>query len=304
MGRIRIKQGNSEIELEGDDAFIDRQLISFYARFGGEAIKPPPKLLDEQPDIGKEENEEQYVPSVAAYLMQHGGNKADGLSQLMLLAAFLEKCQNKSEFSAKDINNIADEAKLPKNIHPQYFSNAVKQGLLRCRPGAKYSRTLTADNFLAKKNTASTSSDSDTQTKPKARQKKQVVDGKVKAKTNAPSIKIEKFNASGSGNIPSLEAFFASKSPGKDTGERIAVIGYYLTKVLGHESFSEGQIDYAYRELELKGKPIFLRQIILNNKNQKAIFEEAADTKNWVLSRKGEILVDEKLPKPPTAKNG
>jgi len=300
MGRIRIKQGNSEIELEGDDAFIDRQLISFYARFSVEAVKTSPKLIDDQPDFGKETDEE-YIPSVAEYLLQKKGAETDGLSQLMLLANYLETYQKKSEFSAKNINDIADEAKLPKNIHAQYFSNAVKKGLLRNRSGGKYSRTLLAASCLTKKDIASANGSPITQSGSKARQKKQVIDGKVKAKTHVPSITLEKFDASGNKDRPSLEKFFASKNPGKDTGARIAVIGYYITKMLGQESFSEGQIDYAYRELELKGKPTFLRQIIVNNKNQKAIFEEAADRKNWVLSRKGEILVDEKLP---SAKNG
>jgi hypothetical protein len=70
------------------------------------------------------------------------------VSQLLIFAKYLEQYENLSDFTGKDINRVAKEAKLAKDIHPQYFTNAVKQGLLR-KQGQRYSLTLSAEETLA-----------------------------------------------------------------------------------------------------------------------------------------------------------
>jgi len=57
---------------------------------------------------------------------------------------------NKTQFGPHDINEVGTQAKLSKEIHPQYFVNAVKQGLLRSLGEGKYSLTLSAEDVLAK----------------------------------------------------------------------------------------------------------------------------------------------------------
>ena len=75
--------------------------------------------------------------------------KADGISQILIFGKYLEEYRNMSEFSQADINKVVKEAKLPKDIHGQYFTNAVKQGLLRSHGGGKYSLTLSAESVLS-----------------------------------------------------------------------------------------------------------------------------------------------------------
>lgn len=117
----------------------------------------------------------------------------------------------------------------------------------------------------------------------------------AKGPTKTKRIEPARFDIDKSGSTVSLEDFLKEKKP-KSTGDVIAVIGYYLTQLKGATTFSEGNIDYAYRTLQLKGRPKHLHQIIINNKNQKDLFEPAGEDGTWMLTRAGEIYVDEKLP--------
>ena len=130
-----------------------------------------------------------------------------------------------------------------------------------------------------------------TQSKP-AGSKANPAKGKAKSKT----ITVAKFDIHAGTDCPSLEDFFKEKNPGESAGDRIAVIGYYVTIHKKQPSFSEGHVEYAYRMLGLKGRPTHLRQIIINNKNQRDLFEEHEDGIARKLTRSGEIFVDEKLP--------
>ena len=117
----------------------------------------------------------------------------------------------------------------------------------------------------------------------------------AKGPTKTKRIEPARFDLHKSGSTVSLEDFLKEKKP-RSAGDVIAVIGYYLTQMKGASTFSEGNIDYAYRTLQLKGRPKHLHQIIINNKNQKDLFEPAGDDGTWMLTRAGEIYVDEKLP--------
>lgn len=120
-----------------------------------------------------------------------------------------------------------------------------------------------------------------------------------KGKAKAKSITVEKFDIHAGTDCPSLEDFFKEKNPGESAGDRIAVMAYYITIHKKQPSFSEGNVEHAYRMLNLKGRPTHLRQVIINNKNQRDLFEQHEDGVTWKLTRSGEIFVDEKLP--PTA---
>ena len=124
-------------------------------------------------------------------------------------------------------------------------------------------------------------------TKPKA---------KAVGQRNASKITPERFEIHGNGQIPSLENFMKEKNPGKKNGNIIAVIGYYITHLLGNEKFSEGQIEYAYKMLALP-RPNHLHQIMINEKNQTDNIESYKDQSDeWKLTRAGDIFVSEKLP--------
>jgi hypothetical protein len=122
------------------------------------------------------------------------------------------------------------------------------------------------------------------------------VKAKPRGKKGAPKVIPTRFDVHGGGDIPSLKDFFESKKPGAANGVRIAVIAYYITELLGNPSFSEGQIDYAYKMLKL-GRPGHLHQVMINNKNEKDLYEQSADDPaSWLLTRTGEIFVDDQLP--------
>lgn len=127
-------------------------------------------------------------------------------------------------------------------------------------------------------------------------------DKKARKKTatgKAPAIESEKFDYLKDGEILGLKDFFQSKSPGANanTGNIIATIGYYIQFVRKLPHFTEGNIDFAYRILELKGRPKFMRQIIINNKNTRDLFEPVDNINGaWKLTRAAEIFVDEQLP--------
>jgi hypothetical protein len=119
-----------------------------------------------------------------------------------------------------------------------------------------------------------------------------------KTKRSAPKVSAEKFDIHGGDNTPSLKAFFDEKKPGKANGNRIAVVGYYITEILGNSYFTEGQVEYAYKMLGLD-RPGHLHQIMINNKNEKDYYEEVQDGESgqWTMTRGGDIFVSDQLPR-------
>ena len=147
MGKIRIRHGEHEVELDGSDEFIKAQLADFYSRIKDAATRPTASQIKQEileptpkPAGGKE-------PTPAEFYRQKG--KEDGISQILILGKYLEEFRGMSEFSHDDVNKLSKEAKLPKDIHGQYFTNAVKQGLLRTHGHGKYSLTLSAESTLS-----------------------------------------------------------------------------------------------------------------------------------------------------------
>jgi hypothetical protein len=133
----------------------------------------------------------------------------------------------------------------------------------------------------------------DKKSKKKANKKDSKGSKPVKAKTIEP----EKFDYTKDGSIISLQEFWEQKKPGKGTGNIIAVVGYYIQKIRKKAEFTEGNVDFAYRVLNLKRRPKHLHQIFINNKNQKDLFEEIEGKEGtWKLTRGGEIFVEEQLP--------
>lgn len=147
MSRIRVRIGESEIELEGADEFIKKHLQAFYARLN-EPTAHVAKIKEQLLGPPKKVAHSGKTPTPAEYYKQKG--KTDGISQILVFGKYLEEYRNKTSFTRTDINAVAHEAKLAKDVHTQYFTNAVKQGLLR-KDGKDYSLTLTAEEYLAGK---------------------------------------------------------------------------------------------------------------------------------------------------------
>ncbi|HEB27727.1 MAG TPA: hypothetical protein ENI05_08115 [Porticoccus sp.] len=130
----------------------------------------------------------------------------------------------------------------------------------------------------------------------KAPAKKTTAKKASSGKKAAPKVSIERFDIHGKDDTPSLETFLEEKKPGTGNGNIIAVIGYYITELLGEKNFAEGQVEYAYKMLKLK-RPGHLRQIMINNKNERDLFEaNEEDSSQWRLTRTGEIYVSDLLP--------
>jgi hypothetical protein len=115
-------------------------------------------------------------------------------------------------------------------------------------------------------------------------------------KTPAKSIAIQEFDLYGSSDkkIPSLENVFKSKIP-ENTSDRILVIAYYINRILSNISFTEGQIEFAFKALQLPDRPGHLRQIVNNLKTNKVWFKDVVPGQ-WTLERLGELYVEDKLP--------
>lgn len=130
----------------------------------------------------------------------------------------------------------------------------------------------------------------------KSAPKKSPATKKASGKKGAPKVSMERFDIHGNDEIPSLSVFIEDKNPGTGNGNIIAVIGYYLTDILGNDNFTEGQIEYAYKMLKLK-RPAHLHQIMINEKNKRDLFEpDPEDSSIWTLTRTGEIYVSDLLP--------
>lgn len=120
----------------------------------------------------------------------------------------------------------------------------------------------------------------------------------VSRKTHTNSISPDEFDVYQNDYKESLESFFKRKKPGNGNPNRIVTIAYYITKINHQDYFTEGNIDYAYRILNLAGKPVHLKQIIINLKNERIWFQKTIDQRitGWKLTRQAEIYVEEKLP--------
>lgn len=138
MSKIRIRHGENEIELDGSDEFIKKHLEAFYNRFQAPTATLKEKIF--------ETSSRKVKLSPAEFYKAKG--KTDGVSQILIFGKYLEENRNISEFTPKEINGVVKEAKLAKNIHTQYFTNAVKQGLLRSLGNGKYTLTLSAEEAL------------------------------------------------------------------------------------------------------------------------------------------------------------
>ncbi|MFA5866765.1 MAG: hypothetical protein WC891_02200 [Actinomycetota bacterium] len=150
MSRVWLRYGDNEIEVEGTDAFVKTYIEEFHSRISkerGDVVKP--ELKESIYKASSTEKPKQKAPTPAEYFKTKG-SKADGISRVLIFGKYLEEFKAKSPFKQSDINDIAKEARLAKNIHAQYFTNAVQRGLLRAHGKGAYSLTLSADEYLSK----------------------------------------------------------------------------------------------------------------------------------------------------------
>ena len=144
--RIRLKIGENEIEVEGDEKFIEKHLQSFTSKYSflktGTAkegsTKLPAKVIAVKDKGGKDLSPAEFVRQKSP---------KGGTEQVIVLAKYLEDHESSSEFSVKDINRVARVAKI-KKIDNSYYPLAVKQGLLNKIARGKYQLTLTGEDAV------------------------------------------------------------------------------------------------------------------------------------------------------------
>lgn len=128
-------------------------------------------------------------------------------------------------------------------------------------------------------------------------------EGEKKSKTKKlpPKIVIEDFNVDGdsSKNIKSFKDFMGTIDDSKlqkRANEFILCVAYYLNKIIQLNEFSEGNIEFAYKYLEQKGRPAHLRQVITNIKNEDGWIEPSSiNKKKWTIGRLGESFFENNL---------
>ena len=147
MPKIRVRHGENEIDLDGELDFIATHLKSFYERLGLVGGKTSPATLKQDLLSSEKRKEPSAIPTPVEFYKSKG--KTDNISQIIIFGKYLEQYMDKPEFTRSDINGLTAKAKFSKDIHSQYFTNAVKQGFLRIHDGGKYSLTLSAEELLA-----------------------------------------------------------------------------------------------------------------------------------------------------------
>jgi RNA polymerase subunit RPABC4/transcription elongation factor Spt4 len=104
------------------------------------------------------------------------------------------------------------------------------------------------------------------------------------------NIKLEEFDIYAKEGLEKL----INDTNTKSTKGYILCIGYYITHILEKEYFSDGNIDFAFKNLKLPKRPNGLRQVITNIKVRDFWFE-IVDSKYWKVSRKGELEIEKML---------
>lgn len=117
--------------------------------------------------------------------------------------------------------------------------------------------------------------------------------GKRGAKTPAKSVQTEDFDLYKTAKKTSLADFFKEKKVDDNTAHRILAIAYYIKNICKLTSFSEGNVEFAYKVLNLNKRPLHLHQTILNTKLRKLWFDQDESTGKWKLTRPGEVFFEE-----------
>jgi hypothetical protein len=142
--RVRVKIGESEIELEGDDKFISKHLREFVDKLAPLASRKAAESRDLPASI-IEASKPTSAPTPAEFLRQK--KPRGGTETLLVLGKYLHDFRKVSEFSPTDVKKLSIEAKV-KDIHAQYFRLAVQQGLLRTLGKRQYSLTLSGEDAV------------------------------------------------------------------------------------------------------------------------------------------------------------
>ncbi len=133
--RFRVRLGDAELEVEGDRAYIEERLQWFLTHIAGNNARVRAARKDDQ----------QKPSSPAEFIRQK--RPSGGKETLLVLAYYLEHFEEMAAYTQQQVNDAAGRAKT-KSIHSQYFTTAVKEGLLRNADRGAYALTLSGEDFV------------------------------------------------------------------------------------------------------------------------------------------------------------
>ncbi len=126
-------------------------------------------------------------------------------------------------------------------------------------------------------------------------EKNNTIDKKGK-NTKTKSIKPERFDYMWESWKETLKDFYERKKPWKNNQDIIVTIWYYIQDILEKNHFTEWNVEFAYKILNIK-RPLHLRQIMLNTKSQRDLITQVEWIESgWELTRAGEIFASQNLP--------
>src|SRR5512140_3004867 len=108
--RLRIRRGDTEFEVAGDQAFVERH----YKKFLGSTA--PSAAPDATADLPKRIMSSATSNKLAAAEFLRAQHPGGGTETLIVLAKYLGDYRSLTDFSVKDINKIAKEARV-KDVH-------------------------------------------------------------------------------------------------------------------------------------------------------------------------------------------
>jgi hypothetical protein len=138
---VRWRFGGNEIEVVGDESFIEKHLARFEAKLGEEleASKARPREASVFGNLG-----ENLSPAEFYRKLRPKG----GVESLIVVGKYLHDFKKQPNFSKADIRAIAGEIRI-KEIHPQYYTLALQRGLIRELDGG-LAVTLSGDELARK----------------------------------------------------------------------------------------------------------------------------------------------------------
>jgi hypothetical protein len=140
--KLRLKIGECEIEAEGEDSFIEKHVTVFFERIGASPETRGPSAAVQIRKSAQAAGSKTY--SAAEFYRQ---KRPDGGTQsLVVLGKYLQEFREKQEFARKDINALCSEIRI-KDIHPEYYTLALKQGLLK-KMNKGFAVTLSGDEVV------------------------------------------------------------------------------------------------------------------------------------------------------------
>jgi hypothetical protein len=139
---VRWRFGEYEVEVVGDEAFIEKHLSRFEAKLQEKGDQHETRK-EPQLKVGNRFNTN-LSPAEFYRKMRPKG----GVESLVTLGKYIHDFRNQPNFSKGDIRSLAGEIRI-KEIHPQYYSLALQRGLLRELDGG-LAVTLSGDELLEK----------------------------------------------------------------------------------------------------------------------------------------------------------